>query len=157
MIRPAVPGDEILLLSFIRALADYENLSSEVSATPGDIRNALFGEKPCAEALIAFWEGKPAGFAVFFSHFSTFLGKPGLYLEDLFVKPEFRGRGIGKAILARLAGMADRRDCGRFEWAVLEWNRNAIDFYLSIGARPLADWRIFRMSRENLKKLAGSA
>jgi GNAT superfamily N-acetyltransferase len=155
-VRTAVPGDESLILSFIRSLAEYEKLSGEVSATQRDIRNALFGEKPCAEVLLAFWEEEPAGFALFFTNFSTFLGKPGLYLEDLFVKPEFRGRKIGKALLAELAGIALRRECGRLEWAVLDWNTSAIRFYQSLGAGLLADWRIFRMTGEDLKNLAKS-
>jgi len=155
-IRTAVPGDESLILSFIRSLAEYEKLSGEVSATEADIQDAIFRERPYAEALLAFRGEEPAGFALFFHHFSTFLGKPGLYLEDLFVKPEFRGRGIGKALLARLAGIAVQRDCGRLEWAVLDWNKSAIRFYRSIGADLITDWRIFRLTGEDLKNLAKS-
>jgi GNAT superfamily N-acetyltransferase len=153
-IRAATAADTPLIFSLIRALADYENLGHEVVATEGDLRDALFGARPAAEVRIAEWRGAPAGFALFFHNFSTFLGKRGLYLEDLFVLPEMRGKGIGKALLVHLAGVAQERGCGRFEWSVLDWNQPAIDFYKGLGAREMAAWRIYRTDGPNLAKLA---
>jgi GNAT superfamily N-acetyltransferase len=153
-IAPATPADVGLVLSLITALADYEKLRHEVIATEQSLIQALFGARPSAEAVIARVAGEPAGFALFFHNFSTFLGKPGLYLEDLFVLPEFRGRSIGKALLQYLAHLAVQRDCGRFEWAVLDWNRPARDFYESLGAEAKSDWIIHRVSGEALRRLA---
>lgn len=156
-IRSATPADIGLILGFIRELAEYEKLAHEVVATETDLRRSLFGERPAAECLIAESGGKPAGFALFFHNFSTFLGKPGLYLEDLYVKPELRGQGVGRKLLAHLARLAISRGCGRFEWAVLDWNEPAIRFYQSLGARMLQDWRINRVTGDALAKLAAEA
>ncbi len=152
-IRPATRADIPLILEFIRALADYEKMSDAVEATEAQLAENLFGDSPQAEVLIAEWAGEPAGFALYFHNFSTFRGKRGLYLEDLFVKPEFRGKGIGKALLKKLANIALERDCGRFEWAVLDWNTPAIDFYESMGARVVDEWKICRVDGDALKKL----
>jgi GNAT superfamily N-acetyltransferase len=156
-IRSAVAADVPLILSFIRELADYEKLSHQVVATEADVRNSLFGPRPAAECLIAESGGKPAGFAIFFHNFSTFLGRAGIYLEDLYVKPELRGKGVGKKLLAHLAQLTLERGCGRFEWAVLDWNEPAIRFYRSLGAQMLDDWRINRVTGEALQKLAAEA
>src|SRR5579871_2941319 len=153
-IRAAVPADVPLILSLIRELAEYERLAHEVTASEADLHTALFAPKPAAECRIAELDGKPVGFALFFHNFSTFLGKPGLYLEDLFVRPEARGKGVGRQLLAHLAKLSLQRGCGRFEWAVLDWNAPAIRFYGSIGARMLDDWRINRLTGEALEKLA---
>jgi GNAT superfamily N-acetyltransferase len=155
-IEAATPADVPLILSLIHELAEYEKLVHESVATAASMTESLFGPRPCAEALIARCGGTPAGFALFFHNFSTFLGKKGLYLEDLFVRPAFRGRGIGKAVLVHLAGLALERDCGRFEWAVLDWNRPARDFYESLGAEAKSDWIIHRVSGEALRKLAAA-
>lgn len=152
-IRPATREDAALILSFIQALADYEKLTHEVTATEETLRTTLFGENPRAETLLAFEGNTPVGFALFFHNYSTFLGKPGIYLEDLFVKPEYRKHGYGKALLVRLAQIAVERDCGRFEWSVLDWNKSSIDFYRSLGGRPMEDWSIFRLDGEQLKAL----
>ena len=144
-IAPAAERDLSLILSFIKKLADYEKLSHQVVATEDLLRDALFGSRPVAEVLIAYWNDEPAGFALFFHNFSTFLGRRGIYLEDLFVDPAQRGKGIGKALLLHLAKLAKERNCGRFEWAVLDWNKPAIDFYKSLGAVPLDDWTLFRL------------
>jgi len=160
MIRPATPADIPLILAFIRALADYEKLSDEVEATEENLRATLFGEKPAAECLLAFADENesggpiPAGFAIFFTNYSTFLAKPGLYLEDLFVKPEFRGRGIGKSLLIHLARLANARGCGRMEWSVLDWNQSAIDFYESLGAQRMRAWQICRLAGAALQQYA---
>jgi GNAT superfamily N-acetyltransferase len=156
-IRSATPADVKLILSLIRELAEYEKLAHQVVATEADIQDSLFGPRPSAECLIAEFDGAPAGFALFFHNFSTFLGKPGIYLEDLYVKPELRGKGIGRKLLAHLAQLAVTRGCGRFEWAVLDWNEPAIGFYRSIGARMLDDWKINRLTGEALEKLAAEA
>lgn len=153
-IRPAEPADIPLVLALIRGLAEYEKLAHEVVATEEKLEASLFGDRPVAEALIARYKGSPAGFALYFHNFSTFLAQPGLYLEDLFVKPEYRGHGIGRAMLIFLARLAVKRGCGRFEWAVLDWNRPARDFYESLGARPMSDWIIHRVSGEDLIRLA---
>jgi GNAT superfamily N-acetyltransferase len=153
-ITPATAADLPLVLALITALADYEKLRDEVVATEQSLHQALFGPKPSAEAVIARVAGQAAGFALFFHNFSTFLGKHGLYLEDLFVLPEFRGRAIGKSLLQYLAQLAVQRDCGRFEWAVLDWNRPARDFYESLGAQAKSDWIIHRVSGEALMRLA---
>jgi len=153
-ISPAEPEDVPLLLALITELADYEKLRHEVVATEAAVSLALFGPRPSAEAVIARLGGEPAGFALYFHNFSTFLGKRGLYLEDLFVRPAYRGRAIGKALLRYLAALALQRDCGRFEWAVLDWNRPARDFYEALGAQAKSDWIIHRISGGALQRLA---
>jgi GNAT superfamily N-acetyltransferase len=155
-LRPARPDDAEAIAGLIVELATYEKLAHEAKATPDDLRRHLFGPRPHAEAILAEVEGRPVGFALFFHNFSTFRGQPGLYLEDLFVKPEHRGLGIGKALLARLAALAVERGCGRLEWAVLDWNEPAIGFYRSLGARPMHDWTVFRVDDEALALLAES-
>lgn len=153
-IRVATEKDLSLILQFIRDLAEYEKLSQDVVATEEKLRQTLFGPRPFAECLLAEYDRKPAGFALFFHNYSTFLAKPGIYLEDLFVKPEFRSFGIGKALLKKIAELAVERGCGRFEWSVLDWNKPAIDFYLKLGAKPMDEWTVFRLSGEPLEKLA---
>lgn len=153
-IRPASIEDCGLILKFIQALADYEKLSHEVVANEDSLRATLFGDKPGAEVVIAHWENQPAGFALFFPNYSTFLGRPGIYLEDLFVFPDFRGRGLGKALLSHLAALVVERDGGRLDWSVLDWNQPSIDFYRSIGARPLDAWTQFRLQGEALEAMA---
>ena len=153
-IRSATPADVPLILSFIRELAEYEKMLQQVTATEPDLRNSLFGAKPAAECVIAEQDGRPVGFALFFHNFSTFLGKPGLYLEDLYVKPELRGKGIGRRLLSHLARLTLERGCSRFEWAVLDWNEPAIRFYKRLGAQMLDDWRINRLTGAALEKLA---
>ena len=155
-IRPAEPEDVALLLDLIRELADYEKAPQEAVATPELLRAALFGERPSAEAVIAEWQGEPAGFALFFHNFSTWLGKPGLYLEDLFVREDRRGRGIGKALLLHLARIARERGCGRMEWSVLDWNRPAIEFYEALGAKRQSEWTVYRLDAWALDKLSRS-
>ena len=154
-IRPAAEPDVPLILSFIRGLAEYERLAHEVVATEELLRRNLFGERRAAEVLLAFDGERAVGFALFFHNFSTFLGRPGLYLEDLFVLPEARGRGVGRRLLAELAAIARDRDCGRLEWAVLDWNEPAIAFYRSLGAQPMEDWTVFRLTGEALERIAG--
>jgi len=155
-IRAAKPGDEALVLSFIRALAEYENLLDKVVATEDCVRTALFGDNPRLFCTIAEWDGQPAGFSVWFYNYSTFLARHGLYVEDLFVKPEFRNKGIGKALLVELAGRAVREGCGRLEWMVLDWNSLAIEFYETLGARPVEGWTVFRVQGDALAELAQS-
>ncbi len=155
-IRPASEEDVPLILSFIKELAEYERLSHEVSATEELLRFHLFGERREAEVVIGQHADEPAGFALFFHNFSTFLGRPGIYLEDLYVKPAFRGNGIGRAMLVYLAGLARERDCGRLEWSVLDWNEPAIGLYRSIGAVPMDDWTVYRVAGEALQKLAAN-
>ena len=153
-LRPAERGDEALILSFIRELAAYEKLSHEVVATEEELAMSLFGPRPMAEAVLGFWEGEAAGFSLFFYNFSTFLGRPGLYLEDLYVKPGMRGRGIGRALLTNLAQLAVARNCGRVEWSVLDWNEPSIEFYRNLGAKPMDEWTVFRLTGERLAGLA---
>ena len=153
-IRPATEDDVPLILSFIRELAEFERLSHEVSATEAILRQSLFGERWGVEVLIGCYGDEPASFALFFHNFSTFLGRPGIYLEDLYVKPEFRGRGIGRSLLARLAKLAKERNCGRLEWSVLDWNEPAIGLYTALGAVPMNDWTVYRVSGGALEKLA---
>ena len=153
-IRFATIDDVPTVVRFIKDLAEYERLAHLVVATEDLIRETVFGARRYAEVLIGEVDGDPAGFALFFHNFSTFLGRPGIYLEDLFVRPEFRGRGYGKALLARLAQLAIERNCGRVEWAVLDWNTPSIEFYKSIGAVAMSDWQIFRLRGEALEKLA---
>jgi GNAT superfamily N-acetyltransferase len=154
-IRPARVDDVPVILQLIRDLATYERAPDDVTATEEQLVDVLFGERPAAEVLLAF-EGKPAvGFAVYFYNFSTWLGRAGLYLEDLFVKPEKRGKGYGRALLVELAKIARGRGCGRMEWAVLNWNEPAIKFYRGLGARPMNEWTVFRLTRDEIAKLAG--
>lgn len=154
LIRPAAAGDLPLILEFIRDLAAYEKLLDEVEATEDRLRVALFGPRPVAECVLAFADDAPAGFAIFFTNYSTFLAKPGLYLEDLFVKPAFRGQGIGKALLLHLAHLANARGYGRMEWSVLDWNQSAIDFYEKLGARRMREWQICRLTGAALQQYA---
>ncbi len=156
LIRPARVADLGDIAALIRALAEYERLEHAVTFSDGDLRVHLFGPNPCAEVLIAEDLGAVVGFALFFHTFSTFLGKPGIYLEDLFVLPEHRGRGHGRALITAVARLAVQRDCGRLEWAVLDWNAPAIGFYESLGAKPLDDWTTFRLTGPGLASL-GSA
>ncbi|MBS0226095.1 MAG: GNAT family N-acetyltransferase [Proteobacteria bacterium] len=153
-IRPAVAADVPLILDLIRALGEYERLAHEVIATESDLHAQLFGAKPAAEVLIGELDGAPAGFALYFHNFSTFLGKPGIYLEDVFVRPEHRGAGLGKALMVELARIAVERGCGRFEWSVLDWNQPSIDFYRSLGAVGMDEWTVQRVSGEALRNLA---
>lgn len=154
LIRPALPADTPQILQFVHALADYEKLSHEVEATEEKLRATLFPESgaPIAHCLFLFAENQPAGFALYFFNYSTFLAKPSLYLEDLFVKPEFRGQGHGKALLLHLAKLANQLGCGRMEWTVLDWNQPAIDFYESLGARRLREWQICRLTGPTLEQ-----
>jgi GNAT superfamily N-acetyltransferase len=151
-VRAATPADAPLLLQLISALAEYEKLSHQVVATETTLRETLFGPRPAAEAIIGELDGDPAGFAIFFHSYSTFLARQGLYLEDLFVKPELRRRGVGGALFTHLARLAVARGCGRFEWSVLDWNQPAIDFYKRQGAEPMSDWTVFRLTGEALVK-----
>ena len=156
MICPATVVDVPVILELIRALATYERAPNEVTATEEGLRDVLFGAKPAAEVLLAFENETAVGFAVFFHNFSTWLGLPGIYLEDLFVKPEHRGKGYGRALLIDLAKIARGRGCGRLEWAVLDWNEPAIQFYRKLGAKPMDEWTVFRLTRDGISKLAGS-
>ena len=153
-IRSAQVEDVPQILAFIRELAEYERLAHTVTATEELLRRSLFGPQPAAEALIAAVDGVDVGWALFFTNFSTFNGLPGLYLEDLYVQPHVRGRGIGKALLKRIAAFAVERGCGRLEWAVLDWNEPSIQFYRSLEAQPLDEWTTYRLTGESLKKLA---
>ncbi|CAN5901954.1 GNAT family N-acetyltransferase [soil metagenome] len=157
MIRPAVPDDAETIVSLIRELADYERLTHEVKATAHDLRKNLFGPRPFAEAILAEIDGETVGFALFFPSFSTFRGQPGIYLEDLFVRPEHRGGGVGKALLASVARIALERSCGRLEWSVLDWNDPAIGFYRSLGAQAMDEWTVHRIADEPLVRLASFA
>jgi GNAT superfamily N-acetyltransferase len=153
-IRAATIVDVPIILELIRALATYERAPNEVRATEDQLVDVLFGKKPAAEVLLAFEDDNPIGFAVFFHNFSTWLGRPGLYLEDLFVKPEHRGKGYGRGLLVHLGKIAHDRGCGRMEWAVLNWNEPAIEFYKKLGAKSLDEWKIFRLNREGIARLA---
>src|SRR5437667_630292 len=153
-IRPARVEDVPVILELIRDLATYERAPEEVTATEEGLAEVLFGERPAAEVLLALEGDSPVGFAVFFHNFSTWLGRPGLYLEDLFVKPEKRGKGYGRALLVELAKVARGRGCGRMEWAVLNWNEPAIKFYQALGAQPMNEWTVFRLTRDEIAKLA---
>jgi|SRR5579883_2096021 len=154
MIRPATPDDLPAIARLIRALAEYERLAHEVVLDERQLHDHLFGPRPYAEVLLAQDGGRVVGFALFFHNYSTFLGKPGIYLEDLFVEPEFRGRGHGKALFAALARLAGERGCGRLEWAVLDWNDPAIGFYKSLGSKPMDEWTVYRLTGDALNRLA---
>ena len=150
-IVPAQASDVPVILEMIKALADYEQLTHEVVATEDDLRQSLFGPRPAGEVVLAYAGDTPIGFALFFHNFSTFLGRHGLYLEDLFVVPEWRGKGVGKQLLAHIAAIAESRKCGRMEWAVLDWNESAIAFYRRMGAHVLDDWRLCRLTGHELR------
>lgn len=153
-LRAAAPADTPLIVELIRGLAEYEKLAHECVATEERIRETLFGPKPQAEVVIAFLDDQAAGFALFFENYSTFLARRGIYLEDLFVFPRFRGHGVGKALLSHLAKLAVERECGRFEWSVLDWNESAIGFYKSLGAAPMDGWTTYRLTGDALRRLA---
>jgi GNAT superfamily N-acetyltransferase len=153
-IRPATAEDVSLVFTFIRELAEYERLSHAVVATEDDIRASLFGPRPYAECVFACIDAQPVGFALFFHNYSTFLGRPGIYLEDLYVRPSVRGKGVGRRLLVYLAQTAVERGCGRLDWQVLNWNEPAIRFYRSLDARPIDEWTTFRLSGEALERLA---
>lgn len=156
-IRVATAEDVPTILSLIRDLAEYERAPHEVVATEANLEEALFGPRPAAEVLLGEEAGEPVAFALFFHNFSTWMGRRGLYLEDLFVKPTVRGKGYGRALLVRLAQIAAERECGRMEWAVLDWNEPAIEFYRGLGARPNEEWTIFRLTRDGIANLAHHA
>jgi Sortase and related acyltransferases len=155
-IRPATVADVSIILELIRALAEYERAPNDVVATEQILQETLFGKKPAAEVLLLFENEIAAGFALFFHNFSTWIGQPGLYLEDLFVRPEHRGKGYGRALLIELAKIARERNCGRMEWALLDWNEPAIQFYHKLGAKPMDEWTVFRLTRDEIAKLAES-
>jgi GNAT superfamily N-acetyltransferase len=155
-IRPATAADVAIILSFVRQLAEYEKLSHEVVATEELLRESLFGARKTAEVAIGYFEGKPVGFVLFFHNYSTFLAKPGLYVEDLFVDEAYRRRGFGRALLLYAARLAGERQCGRLEWAVLDWNEPAINFYKNLGAVAMDEWTVFRVTGASLTKLADS-
>lgn len=155
-IRAATPDDIPAIHALIVALAVYEREPDAVKASHGDLHRALFGAQPVAECVLAEAGGQPVGLALFFTNFSTWTGRPGLYLEDLFVQPHARGAGLGKALLVHLAGLAVARGCGRFEWSVLDWNQPAIDFYSALGARPMAEWTVMRLEGDALARLAAA-
>jgi GNAT superfamily N-acetyltransferase len=155
-IRITSEGDVPIILSLIRELADYERAPDAVVTTEAGLREVLFGPQRSAEVLLALENGEPVGFAVYFHNFSTWLGRPGLYLEDLFVRPTARGKGYGRALLERLAQIAQERGCGRMEWAVLDWNDPAIEFYKKLGAEPMTEWTVFRLTQDGIARLAES-
>ena len=156
-LRQAEPADTPLILAYIRELALYERAPEQAVATEPDLQAALFGARPYAWVLLAEWDGQPAGFALWFYSFSTWAGRPGLYLEDLFVRPEFRGHGLGKALLKRLAAIALEQGCTRYQWSVLDWNQPSLDFYESQGAKVLREWLTCRVEGEALEKLAATS
>jgi GNAT superfamily N-acetyltransferase len=153
-IRPAVVDDVPLILSFIKKLADYERLAHEVVATEESLRKTLFDSRKTAEVAIGYFQNKPIGLVLFFHNYSTFLSRPGLYIEDLFVDESYRGRGFGAALLRYVARLAVERNCGRLEWSVLDWNKPAVDFYTKLGAVPMSDWTVFRVTGQSLMNLA---
>jgi GNAT superfamily N-acetyltransferase len=155
-IAPAQPDDVPVIRALIRELAEFEHLQDQMTATEAAIRESLFGAQPRAEVLLARVGHEVAGFALFFHNYSTFLGKAGVYLEDLFVRPPFRGSGCGQQLLRRLAALAIQRGCGRMEWAVLNWNQRAIDFYRKLGAVPMNEWTVYRLTGEALVRLAAT-
>jgi GNAT superfamily N-acetyltransferase len=152
-IREGTLSDIPIILTFIKELAEYEKMSDDVVANEKLIKEHLFGEKKSAEVVIAYYQNKPVGFALYFYNFSTFLGRPGLYLEDLYVRKQMRGNGFGKALLKHLAKIANQKNCGRMEWAVLNWNEPSIQFYKSLGAEPMNDWTVYRVTGESLQEL----
>lgn len=156
-IRAAAPDDVPLVHALIGELAAYERLRHAVTATEDDLRRALFGERPSCEAVLALVDDAPVGFALFFHNYSTFVGRPGLYLEDVYVRPAARGAGVGTALLQHLAALAVERSCGRMEWAALDWNESAVRFYQGLGAERLDDWRLFRLAGEALRRVADRA
>ncbi len=153
-IRSATKSDVPVILSFIKKLADYERLSHEMVATEGMLRKTLFGRQRTAEVAIGYYKKEPVGFVLFFPNYSTFLGRPGLYIEDLFVDESHRRRGFGRALLLYVARLASERGCGRLEWSVLDWNESAINFYKKLGAIPMSEWTVFRVTGESLVRLA---
>jgi GNAT superfamily N-acetyltransferase len=153
-IRPATPADVSDIFNLITQLAVYEKLEHMITGTPAMLQDALFGQRPSCECVMAIENNSPVGFALYFTTYSTFLGQPGLYLEDLFVIPAARGRGYGKALIVHLAGLAKARNCGRFEWRVLDWNTPSIDFYKSLGAQILPEWHLVRMTSDEIARLA---
>jgi len=153
-IQPATPDDVPLMLDLVRELAEYEKQPEAVKATPEQLRSALFGERPAAEAVIARWDGRPVGWALWFQSFSTWTGRPGLWLEDLYVRPAYRRRGVGRALLVYLARLCRERGYGRFEWAVLDWNTPAVGFYRALGAEAMSEWTTHRLAGEALERLA---
>ena len=153
-IRAAIKEDVPAILSYIKKLADYERLSHEVVATEAGLRETLFGRRRTAEVALGYFKREPVGFVLFFHNYSTFLGQPGIYIEDLFVDEAFRRRGFGRALLAYVARLAKERRCGRLEWSVLDWNEPAINFYKQLGATPMSEWTVYRMTGESLRKLA---
>lgn len=153
-IRPAVVDDVPLILSFIKKLADYERLAHEVVATEESLRKTLFDARKTAEVALGYFQNKPIGLVLFFHNYSTFLGRPGLYIEDLFVDESYRGSGFGAALLRYVARLAVERNCGRLEWSVLDWNKPAVDFYTKLGAVPMSDWTVFRVTGQSLMNLA---
>ena len=157
VLRPARADDAPLILALVRELAEYERAPDQCHATEAALRETLFGPAPQAEVVVAEWDGAPAGFALFFHNYSTWEARRGLYLEDLFVRPAFRGRGIGRALLEHLARVAVARGCGRFEWSVLDWNEPAIGFYRALGARPMDGWTTMRVAGDALRALAAGA
>ncbi len=152
-VEPATPGDVALVLRFIKGLAEYEGLSDDVVATEQDLQESLFGARPSAEAIFAYHDAEPVGFAVFCQHYSTFTGRPSLYLEDIFVLPEWRGRGVGRELMVYGGGLAKARGYPRMEWSVLDWNEPAIGFYKNLGARRVDGWSTYRLSGEALERL----
>jgi GNAT superfamily N-acetyltransferase len=156
LIRPTTAHDVPTILMLIRDLAEYERAPNAVVATEDGLRDVLFGSKPAAEVLLASEADNPIGYAVYFFNFSSWLGRPGLYLEDLFIRPEKRGKGYGRALLGRLAQIAKARGCGRMEWAVLDWNDPAIQFYRRLGAEPMDEWTVFRLTEDGIAKLANA-
>lgn len=154
-LRFAEKEDVSLILDFIKALAEYEEMADEVVATEALLEEKLFGDKAYAEVILAYYKGEPAGFALFFHNFSTFMGRPGIYLEDLFVKEKYRGQGLGTTLLSYLAKLAIERDCARLDWAVLDWNTPSIKFYKSLNAKHLDDWLTFRLTGDSLSEVAG--
>lgn len=153
-IRSTTPENVPLILDFIKGIAEYEKLSHEVVATEETLHDSLFGDKPCAECLLAFLGEAPVAYAIYFHNFSTFIGRRGMYLEDLFVKPEYRARGIGKKLLVHLAGLAKERKCGRLEWMAIDWNEPAINFYKHLGAAMKDEWELFRLDEAGIADVA---
>jgi GNAT superfamily N-acetyltransferase len=155
-VRPAEPADVVRIHALLVELAEYERLADEVHATADSLRDALFGVRPAAEAIVAEWDGQIVGYALFFTTYSTFGGRAGIYLEDLYVQPQARGRGVGKRLLSHIGKVALERRCGRLEWAVLDWNQPSIEFYERLGARAMSDWSVYRLTGEKLVALASS-